>query len=63
VLNVRDRAVQWVTVGYVPHVGKPVARTAAARRRASDTRNGVLQRCLAVLLRPFVGASQDGVAV
>ena len=63
VLNVRDRAVQWVTVGYVPHVGKPVARTAAARRRTSDTRNGVLQRCLAVLLRPFVGASQDGVAV
>jgi len=63
VLNVRDRAVQWVTVGYVPHVGKPVARTAAARRRARDTRNGVLQRCLAVLLRRFVGASQDGVAV
>jgi len=63
VLNVRDRSVQWVTVGYVPHVGKPVARTAAARRRASDRRNGVLQRCLAVLLRRFVGSSQDGVAV
>ena len=63
VLNVRDRSVQWVTVGYVPHVGKPVARTAAARRRASDARNGVLQRCLAILLRRFVGASQDGVEV
>lgn len=61
--NVRDRAVQWVTVGYVPHVGKPVARTAAARRRASDARNGVLQRSLAILLRRFVGASQTGVAV
>jgi len=63
VLNVRDRKVQWVTVGHVPHVGKPVARTAAARRRASDARNGVLQRCLAVLLRRFVGTSQTGVAL
>jgi len=63
VLNVRDRAVQWVTVGHVPHVGKPVARTAVARRRASDARNGLLQRCLAVLLRRFVGASQTGVTV
>ena len=61
--NVRDRSVQWVTVGYVPHVGKPVARTSAARRRASDSRNGVLQRCLALLLRRFVGASQTGVQV
>ena len=63
VLNVRDRTVQWVTVGYVPHVGKAVFRTAAARRRASDSRNGVLQRCLAILLRRFVGASQTGVPV
>jgi len=52
-----------VTVGYVPHVGKPAARTAAARRRASDARNGLLQRCLAVLLRGFVGASPTGVTV
>jgi len=63
VVNVRDRAVQWVTVGHIPHVGKPVARTAAARRRASDTRNSVLQRCLAILLRRFVGASRSGVTV
>jgi len=61
VLNVRDRHVQWVTVGYVPHVGKPAARTATARRRASDARNGLLQRCLAVLLRRFVGSSRTGV--
>jgi len=61
--NVRDRKVQWVTVGHIPHVGKTVARTAAARRRASDGRNGVLQRCLAILLRRFVGASQTGVSV
>ena len=63
VVNIRDRAVQWVTVGHIPHVGKPVARTAAARRRASDTRNSVLQRCLAILLRRFVGASRSGVTV
>jgi len=61
--NVRDRSVQWVTVGYVPHVGKSVARTSPARRQASDSRNGVLQRCLAILLRRFVGASQSGVQV
>jgi len=63
VVNVRDRSVQWVTVAYIPHVGKAVARTAAARLRASATRNGVLQRCLAVLLRRFVCASQVGVQV
>jgi len=63
VVNIRDRTVQWVTVGYIPHVGKPTTRTAAARRRASDTRNAVLQRCIAILLRRFVPASQAGVSV
>jgi len=63
VVNVRDRTIQWVTVGYIPHVGKPATRTGAARRRASDTRNAVLQRCLAILLRRFVPASQTGVPV
>jgi len=63
VVNVRDRSVQWVTVGYIPHVGKPTTRTAAARRRASDTRNALLQRCLAILLRRFSSASQTGVPV
>jgi len=63
VVNVRDRSVQWVTVAYIPHVGKPVARTAAARLRASDGRNSVLQRCLAVFLRRFVVASQEGAEV
>jgi len=63
VVNIRDRTVQWVTVGYIPNVGKPVARTAAGRRRASDTRNAVLQRCVAILLRRFVDASKTGVTV
>lgn len=52
-----------MTVGHIPHVGKPVARTAAARRRASDTRNAVLQRCLAILLRRFVDESRTGIPV
>jgi len=63
VVNIRDGAVQWVTVGHIPHVCKPTSRTAAARRHASDTRNAVLQRCLAILLRRFVPASQTGVPV
>jgi len=63
VLNVRDRAVQWVTVGYVSHVGKLVARTAAARRRASHSRNRVLQRYLAVFIRRCGYAIQAGVPV
>jgi len=63
VVNVRNREVQWVTVGHVPHVGKSVAHKAAARRRASDARNAVLQRCLEVPLRRFVGASQTCVTV
>jgi len=63
VVNIRDRAVQWFTVGYIPHVGKPASRTAPARRRASDSRNAVLQRCRAILLRRFVPASQTGVPV
>jgi len=63
VLNVRDRTVQWVTVGYVPHVDKPVERSAVARRRASDARNGLLQHCLAILLRRFIVASHVGVTV
>jgi len=63
VINIRDRNVQWVTVGYIPHVGKPTTRTAAARRRARDSRNALLQRCLAILLRRCAGASQTGVPV
>ena len=63
VVNIRDRAVQWVTVGHIPHVGKSTTRSASARRRASDTRNALLQRCIAILLRKFVPASQTGVPV
>jgi len=63
VLNILDGGSRWVTVGYIPHVPKPVGRTAAARRVASDSRNALLQRCLAVALRRFTAASIDGVPV
>jgi len=62
-LNVAGGGSRWVTVGYVPHVPKPVGKTAAAKRIASDSRNALLQRCLAILLRRFAGASDTGVSV
>eukprot|EP00168_Porphyra_purpurea_P017247 TRINITY_DN5885_c0_g1_i2.p1 TRINITY_DN5885_c0_g1~~TRINITY_DN5885_c0_g1_i2.p1 ORF type:complete len:457 (-),score=55.69 TRINITY_DN5885_c0_g1_i2:244-1614(-) len=63
VLNVLDRASRWVTVGYMSHVLKPVGRTAAAKRVASDSRNAILQRCPAVLLRRVYEASDAGAAM
>jgi len=63
VLNVLDGASRWVTFGYIPHVPKPVGRSAAAKRVASDSRNALLQRCLAVLLRRVYEASDTGVAM
>jgi len=63
VLNIGCGGSRWVTVGYIPHVPKPIGRTAAARRVASDSRNGLLQRCLAVALRRFAAASTVGVPV
>jgi len=63
VLNVLDGGSRWVTVGYIPHVPKSVGRTAAAKRIASDSRNALLQRCLAVLLRRVYEASDTGVAM
>jgi len=63
VVNTLDRTVLKVTIRYISHVGKPVARTAAARSRASDTRNLVFRRCVAILLRRFVDPSKTGVTV
>jgi len=46
VVNILDRTVLKVTIRYISHVGKPVARTEAARTRASDTRNLVFSGAL-----------------
>jgi len=60
-INVSDGGGRWVTVGYVEHVPKPVEKTSAARVAASDTRNDLFQRCLAVSLRRLVRASETGI--
>jgi len=61
VVNVLDNGGQWQTVGYLEHIPKAVSRTAAAKLVVSDMRNDLLQRCLAVSLRAFTRASEDGV--
>jgi len=60
VVNIKDDGGMWVTVGYLSHVPKPVGQTEADRLRASDARNDLLQRSLAILLRRFNGVSQHG---
>lgn len=61
VVNVLDNGGQWQTVGYLEHISKSVSRTAAAKLAVSDMRNDLLQRCLAVSLRAFTRASEEGV--
>lgn len=54
---------RWVTVGYVPHLERPAEHGSKVQLAASDGRNDLLQRCLAVLLRRFVRASERGYPV
>lgn len=54
---------RWVTVGYIPHIPKPVNRTDKARLAVSDCRNDLLQRCLALVIRRFARASETGYPV
>jgi len=61
VVNVLDNGGRWQTVGYLEHISKAVSRTAASKLVVSDMRNDLLQRCLAVSLRAFTRASEDGV--
>lgn len=53
----------WVTVGYIPHVQKALFHTDVARLAVSDARNDLLQRCLAVVMRRFIRASEVGFPV
>lgn len=61
--SVCDGGSRWVTVGYIPHVGKSACHTDRARQTVSDWRNDLLQRCLALVLRRFVRASETGYPV
>lgn len=65
VANVRDGGGRWINVGHVPHIPKVVGngRNARSRLAVADARNELLQRCLAVMLRGVVEASQHGVWV
>lgn len=47
-----------VTVGYIPHIGKPMRHSPAARLAVSDARNDLLQQCLAAVMRRFLRASE-----
>jgi len=60
VVHVKDDGGMWVTVGYLSHVPEPVGQTEADRLTASDARNDLLQRSLAILLRQFNRVSQHG---
>lgn len=61
--SVRDGGSRWVTVGYIPHIGKAVCHTDKDRQAVSDWRNDLLQRCLALVLRRFSRASETGYPV
>lgn len=65
VINNRDGGGSWETVGLIPHMDKVVGdgKNGRARLAVSDGRNDLLQRCLAVLLRDFIEASENGVTV
>lgn len=64
-VNVRDGGGVWTTVGYIPHIPKVVGdgKSTRARRVVSDSRNDLVQRCLAMALRSFMHASENGVTV
>lgn len=63
VVNVRGGDAAWETIGYVPHIPKVVGNGKNARMRlaVSDGRREMQQRCLAVVLRRFITASEHGV--
>lgn len=65
VVNVRGGDAAWETIGYVPHISKVVGNGKNARMRlaVSDGRRDMQQRCLAVVLRRFVVASERGVTL
>jgi len=61
ITNVLDNGGQWQTTGYIQHISKAVGRTAISMLAVSDMRNDLLQRCLAVSLRAFTRASEEGI--
>jgi len=60
IANVLDNGGLWWTVGYLEHFSKSVGRSASAKLDVSDTRNDLLQRCLAVSMRAFSTEIEEG---
>lgn len=62
VVNVRGGSRSWETVGFIPHIPKAAGngKNARWRQAVSDSRNDLLQRCLALVLRRFIHASEHG---
>lgn len=65
VVNVRGGGASWETIGYVPHIPKVVGNGKNSRMclAVADARRELQQRCLAVVLRRFADASENGVIV
>ena len=60
-VNVLDGGGARVTIGYIEHVAKVDKRSAEGPLEASDVRNDLLQRCLAMVLHKLMAASATGV--
>lgn len=58
--NVLSGTTGWVTVGYIPYLKPRHGASDAEKIKLRIKRNGLLQRCLAVLLDRFIVASRDG---
>lgn len=65
IINDRDGGGSCVIVALISHISKAAGdgKTARARQSISDGRNNLLLRCLVVLLRDFIEASEMGVTV
>lgn len=62
VVNLRGGSSSWETIGFIPHIPKAAGngKNARWRQAVSDSRNDLLQRCLALVLRRFIHANEHG---
>lgn len=65
VVNARGGSGAWETIGLIPHIPKVVGngKNDRSRQKVSDERNELLQRCLALVLRRLIHASEHGTRV
>lgn len=58
-----DGGGHWTTVGYVPHIPMALEHTEKARLAVRDAHTDLFQRCIVIVLRWFVRASEVGYPV